>query len=134
MGAVSDTDADNIYDYHTAYEIEPTKVKMNVPLDMSGQRILNFNPYVINVWNCHFEKNTRGRGILNFLCGKEINTVTQYSNLTIFKITITTKNIFRNAGQYTLSFKRSNHSFNLNNEGINQIDINVNNWIIDKNS
>ena len=47
-----------------------------------------------------------------------MNTVTQYSNFTIFKLT---KDIFRNTGQYTLSFKRSNHSFNLNKEGINQI-------------
>ena len=59
-----------------------------------------------------------------------MNTVTQYSNFTIFKLT---KDIFRNTGQYTLSFKRSNHFFNLNNEGINQIDNNVNNCIIDKN-
>ena len=69
--------------------------------------------------------------VLNFLRGKEMNTVTQYSSFTIFKLT---KDTFRNTGQYTLSFKRSNHSFNLNNEGINQIDINVNNCVIDKNS
>ena len=131
IGAESDLDEDKIYDYHAAYEIKPTKVKKNVPLDMNGQRILNFNPYVINVWNCHFEKKLN---VLNFLCGKEVNTVAKYSNFKIFKITITTKDIFRNTGQYTLSFKRSNHSFNLNNEGINQIDINANNWIIDKNS
>lgn len=74
------------------------------------------------------------RGILNFLCEKEINTRAQYSNFTIFKKTITTKDIFRNTWQYTLSFKRPNHSFDLNNEGINQIDINVNSWIINKNS
>ena len=99
---------------------------------MNGQRILNFNPHVINAWNCHFKK--RILEVLNFLCGEEINTVAQYSNFTIFKITITTKDIFRNTGQYTMSFKRSNFSFNLNNEGINQIGITVNNWIIDKNS
>lgn len=44
MGSVSDS-----FDYHTAYETEPTKVKMNIPLDMNRQRILNFNTYVINV-------------------------------------------------------------------------------------
>ena len=132
IGAESDLDADKIYDFHTAYEIKPTKVKKNVPLDMNGQRTLNFNAHVINAWNCHFEK--RILEVLNFLCGEEINTVTQYSNFTIFKITITTKDIFRNTGQYTLSFKRYNHSFNLNNEGINQSGINVNNWKIDKHS
>lgn len=96
-------------------KLKPTRVKKNVPLDMNGQRTLNFNPHVINAWNT-------------------VNTVAQYSNFTIFKITITTKDIFRNTGQYALSFKRCNHSFNLNNEGINQTGINVNNWIIDKNS
>ena len=104
-------------------------MKKNVPLDMNGQRTLNFNPHVINAWNCHFEK--RILDVLVFLCGEEINTVAQYSNFTIFKIAITTKDIFRNTGQYTLSFKRCNHSFNLN-EGINQTGINVNNWIINK--
>ena len=49
----SDLDPDKICDFHTAYEIEPTKVKMNVPSDMNIQRLLNFNPYVTNVWNCH---------------------------------------------------------------------------------
>ena len=30
-GSVSNIDAAKIYDFHTAYEIEPTKMKMNVP-------------------------------------------------------------------------------------------------------
>ena len=41
IGAESDLDAEKIYEYHTAYEIKPTEVKMNVPLDMNGQRTLN---------------------------------------------------------------------------------------------
>ena len=41
------------------------------------------------------KKNTRRT---KFLRGKEMNTVTQYSNFTIFKLT---KDIFRNTGQYT---------------------------------
>ena len=48
-------------------------MKKNVPLDMNGQRTLNFNPHVINAWNCHFEK--RILDVLHFLCGEEINTV-----------------------------------------------------------
>ena len=64
IGAESDLDADKIYEYHTAYEIKPTKVKKNVPLDITGQRTLNFNPHVINAWNCHFEK--RILEVLNF--------------------------------------------------------------------
>ena len=31
--------------YHTAYKIEPTKMKMNVPLDMNGERIIN-SPFI----------------------------------------------------------------------------------------
>ena len=30
-GSVSNIDAAKIYDFHTGYEIEPTKMKMNVP-------------------------------------------------------------------------------------------------------
>ena len=40
IGAESDLDADKIHDFHTAYEIKSTKEKMNVPLDMNGQRTL----------------------------------------------------------------------------------------------
>ena len=31
------------YDYHTAYDIQPTKVVYNVDLDMNRKKILNFN-------------------------------------------------------------------------------------------
>lgn len=38
----------------------------------------SFNPYLIDVWNCHFEKIAEvDRGVLNFLCEKEINTAAQ---------------------------------------------------------
>lgn len=40
LGSAIDLDSDKIYDFHTTYEIEPTKMKMNVPLDMYGERIL----------------------------------------------------------------------------------------------
>ena len=52
----TDLNADKIYDFHTAFDIEPTKVKMNAPIDMNRPKILNFNRYVINVWNCHLKK------------------------------------------------------------------------------
>ena len=45
----TDLDADEIYDFHSVFDIGPTKMKMNVPLGMNRQRILNFNRYVINV-------------------------------------------------------------------------------------
>ena len=41
IGAASDIDADKVYDYHIAHEIEPTKIKMSVPLDMNQKKILN---------------------------------------------------------------------------------------------
>ena len=41
IGTASDIDSDKVYDFHTAYEIEPTEMKMNVPLDMNGERIIN---------------------------------------------------------------------------------------------
>ena len=39
IGNVNDVDADKVYDYHTAFNIEPTKVKVNVPLDMNNKKI-----------------------------------------------------------------------------------------------
>ena len=56
----TDLDAD-IYDFHSVFDIGPTKMKMNVLLDMNRQRILNFNRYVINIGDCHLKKNTGGR-------------------------------------------------------------------------
>lgn len=43
----------DVYDAHQAYEMDKMKMKMLVPLDINGQRILNFNPYIINAWNCY---------------------------------------------------------------------------------
>ena len=114
-------------------KLSPQKMKTNVTLDMNRQKILNFNPSVINVWNCHFKKNTRGRSQLNFLYGSEMNTVAQYSNFTIFKIKITTKDTFKSPGQYMLSFKNSDRLFHFNNNGFNQIDFTLN-WALDNNS
>ena len=52
----TDLNGDKIYDFHTAFDIEHTKVKMNAPIDMNRQKVLNFNRYVINVWNFHLRK------------------------------------------------------------------------------
>lgn len=45
LGSVSDIVADKVYDYHTAFHIKPTKMKMNLPLDMEGN-IINNSPSV----------------------------------------------------------------------------------------
>lgn len=42
LGSVSNIDADKVYDYHTAITIQPTKMVMNVDLDMNNKKLLNF--------------------------------------------------------------------------------------------
>lgn len=41
LGKVSNIDSDKVYDYHTAFDIKPTRMRMNVDLDMSGKQIIN---------------------------------------------------------------------------------------------
>lgn len=38
---MSDIDADKTYDYHTAFEISPKKMRMNVPLDINDKPLIN---------------------------------------------------------------------------------------------
>ena len=65
---------------------------MLVPLNLNNQQMLNLNPYIINVWNCYFEKKiTRSESILKFLSENEINTTAQYTNFTILKLLLSSK-------------------------------------------
>ena len=41
MSAVSNIDADKVYDYHTAFDIKPTQVVYNVDINANKKRILN---------------------------------------------------------------------------------------------
>ena len=41
MNAVSNIDADKVYDYHTAFDIKPTQVVYNVDINTNNKRILN---------------------------------------------------------------------------------------------
>lgn len=41
LGSVSNIDPDKVYDYHTAFEIKSTKMKMNVDINMNGKIISN---------------------------------------------------------------------------------------------
>lgn len=41
MGSVSNIDPDKVYDHHTAFDINPTKINMNVPINMRGNIISN---------------------------------------------------------------------------------------------
>ena len=42
-GAVGNIDPDRSYDYHTAYDIQPSKVVFNVPIDANNKRIINLS-------------------------------------------------------------------------------------------
>ena len=44
LGETMDLDPNKTYDYHTAYDIQPTKVVYNVNLDMNRKKILNIVP------------------------------------------------------------------------------------------
>ena len=44
FGKLNNIDADKVYDYHTAFDIQPTKVVYNVDLDMNRKKILNIAP------------------------------------------------------------------------------------------
>ena len=57
---------------------------MNAPIDMNKQKILNFNRYVINVWNFHFKKILEVEDNSIFLYGREINTAAQQEYPTNF--------------------------------------------------
>ena len=44
FGKLNKIDADKVYDYHTAFDIQPTKAVYNVDLDMNRKKILNIAP------------------------------------------------------------------------------------------
>ena len=44
LGETVDLDPNKTYNYHTAFDIQPTRVVYNVDLDMNRQRILNIAP------------------------------------------------------------------------------------------
>ena len=41
MNAVSNIDADKVYDYHTSFDIKPTEVEYNVDINANNKRIFN---------------------------------------------------------------------------------------------
>ena len=41
FGKVSSNDPQKIYDYHTAFDIQPTQVVYNVPINMNRKKVLN---------------------------------------------------------------------------------------------
>ena len=61
------------HDFQTTFDIELTKVKMNVTLDMNKQSIY------YKCLQLPFYRQTRDRSQLNFSNGHRINTVPQHS-------------------------------------------------------
>ena len=41
IGSVSNIDPDKVYDYHTAFDVKPSKINVNVPIDIKGHVISN---------------------------------------------------------------------------------------------
>ena len=41
LGQVSDVDADKVYDYHTAFDIKPTEISLNVTIHANQKTIRN---------------------------------------------------------------------------------------------
>ena len=54
-GYHSDVDSE-VYDAHKAYEIDKTKMKMFILLDMNGQTILNATLYLYTTWQWMFDQ------------------------------------------------------------------------------
>ena len=58
-----------VYDAHEAFEIDRTKMKMMVPLDMNGKKIMNTNfdlkfGDIFKIINCYVEPTSQSQGIL----------------------------------------------------------------------
>ena len=72
-----------VYDAHEAFEIDKTKMKMLVPLDMNGKKIMNVN-YVLKfkdlfkIFKCYFK--VAQQGIRTLLHSKFNNQVVSFSS------------------------------------------------------
>ena len=71
-----------VYDAHEAFEIDRTKMKMLVPLDMNGKKITNTNfdlkfGDLFKIINCYVEPTSQSQGILK---RKSDNQLVNFSN------------------------------------------------------
>ena len=89
-GLVDNVDSE-VYDAHEAFEIDKTKMKMLVPLDMNGKQLMNVNygAFVIehNKMKMNMPLNMNGKDIVNFKLNPNfghvfnlIKCTTNYSN------------------------------------------------------
>ena len=72
-----------VYDAHEAFEIDKTKMKMLVPLDMNGKKILNTNfdlkfKDLFKIFKCYFK--VCQQGIRTLLHSKIINQVVSFTS------------------------------------------------------
>ena len=72
-----------VYDAHEAFEIDKTKMKMLVPLDMNGKQLLNVNydlkfKYLFKFFKCYFKVGQQG--IRTLLHSKFNNQVVSFSS------------------------------------------------------
>ena len=72
-----------VYDAHEAFEIDKTKMKMLVPLDMNGKQLMNVNydfkfKYLFKIFKCYFKVGQQG--IRTLLHSKLNNQVVSFSS------------------------------------------------------
>ena len=90
-----------VYDAHEAFEIDKTKMKMLVSLDMNNQRIMNTNfdlkfRDIFKIINCYVEPTGQSQGILK---RKSDNQPVTFSNPVVLHAIII-KKTFTNSNQY----------------------------------
>ena len=90
-----------VYDAHEAFEIDKTKMKILVPLDMNGKKIMNTNfdlkfRDIFKIINCYVGPTSQSQGILK---RKSDNKVVPLSNPVVLHAIII-KKTFTNSNQY----------------------------------
>ena len=84
-----------VYDAHEAFEIDRTKMKMLVPLDVNGKKILNTGfdlkfRDIFKIVNCYVEPTSQSQGILK---RKSDNRLVTFSNPVVLHAIIIKKNL-----------------------------------------
>ena len=82
VGATDHVDPE-VYDAHEAFEIDKTKMKMLVPLDMNGKRLMNVNydlkfKDLFKIYKCYFKVGQQG--IRTLLHSKSNNQVVSFAS------------------------------------------------------
>ena len=86
-----------VYDAHEAFEIDRTKMKMLVPLDMNGKKIMNTNfdlkfRDIFKIINCYVEPTSQTH--IGILKRKSDNQPVTFSNPVALHAIIIKKNLY----------------------------------------